>query len=232
MKRCKALFAVFGVLLIFVTGCASTGGSQSSQAGLFREKTLQANGYGQFEDSGRVNVNDRWLYAQQSAKLNAYRGLAHQLYYESLGENKTVGSQVVQHEVYRVYLDIYLRNARATDYRTINDSLKTTLALKLTPRFYQCMGGNIAQASQCIQQDGKLPITRLGYNAAETRTINLACGRGDCSDQFYVKGFSKKRGSVDRALLNTGLYDVQWTVNTGLRILFNYLLINGFVNAL
>lgn len=231
MRLGKTLFAVFGLLLIF-TGCASTGGSKTGQAEPFSEKTMQASGYGQFDDSGRLSVNYRWLSAEQSAKLNAYRGLAHQLYYEPLGGNKTVGSQVMSHEVYRVYLDTYLRNARASDYRTVKDSLKTTLELKLTPRFYQCMGGDVDQTSRCIQEDGKLPITRLGYNAAETRTVNLACGRGDCSDQFHVKGFSKNRGAVDSALLETGFYDVQWTVNTGLRILFNYLLVNGFVNAL
>ena len=230
MKRSKTLFAVFVSLSVLV-GCASHGGTQTA-AVPDREKTLQADGYSQFDDSGRLSVNYRWLSAQQSSKLNAYRGLAHQLYYEPLGGNKTVGSQVMNHEVYRVYLDIYLRNARASDYRTVKDNLKTTLELKLTPRFYQCMSGDVAQASRCIQEDGKLPFTRIGYKTATTRSVNLACGASDCSDQFHVKGFSKHHHAVDNALLNTGMYDVEWTVNTGLRVLVNYLLINGFANAL
>lgn len=195
-------------------------------------KTLVADGYSRFDDSGRLNVNHRWLSAQQVAKLNAYRGLADQLYYEPLDKNKTVGSQVISHEVYRVYLDIYLRSAQATDYRTVQDSLKTTLKLTLTPRFYQCMRGDVVRAKQCIQEDDKLAYSRLGYKTAYTTSANLACGTIDCSDQFAVGGFSKDRNPVDGFLLNVGLYDMEWIANTGARTLFNQLLIEGFINAL
>jgi hypothetical protein len=211
-----------------VSGCSGL----QRQGSVISDKVLVASGYSRFDDSGRLKVNDRWLSAQQVAKLNAYRGLADQLYYEPVGENKTVGSQVIKHEVYRVYLDTYLREARASDYRTVKDSLKTTLELKLTPRFYQCMGGDEAQAGRCLQEDGKLAFTRLGYKTATTTSANLACGATDCSDQFHVSGFAKRRNLVDDLLLDAGFYDVEWTINTGARTLFNYLLINGFVNAL
>ncbi len=230
MKRGNWLIIVFWLTLV-LTGCASNGAEQGAVAIPNDGKVLQAHGYSQFDDSGRLNVKQRWSSAQQSAKLNAYRSLAHQLYYESLPGNKTVGSQIIGDEVYRVYFDTYLRQARASDYRAVKDSLKTTVELKLTPRFYQCMGGDVVQANRCIQEEGKLPMTRLGYNAAETRTVNLACGTRDCSDQFYVKGFSNKRNAVDDVLLDYGFYDVEWTANMGLRILLNYLLINGFLNA-
>lgn len=229
MNPGKSLIVVFCLALVSV-GCASKGGARGELAIPASGKVLQAHGYSRFDDSGRLGVNHRWLSAQQSAKLNAYRALAHQLYYEPLPGNKTVGSQIIADEIYRVYFDIYLRQARASDYRAVKDSLKTTLELKLTPRFYQCMGGDVVQANRCIQEDGKLTMTRLGYNAAETRTVNLACGTRDCSDQFYVKGFSKSRNAVDDVLLDAGFYDVEWTANMGLRILLNYLLINGFLN--
>jgi hypothetical protein len=166
------------------------------------------------------------------AKLNAYRSLADQLYYESLGNNKTVGSQVVQSEVYRVYLDTYLRNAQAVDYLTVKNSLKATLQLKLTPRFYQCMSSDLVGARQCLQEDDKLAFTRIGYKTASVSSKNLACAQLDCSDQFFVKGFSKDRNVVDDAMLDAGFYDLEWTVNTGARTLFNYLLTYGFLNAL
>lgn len=225
----KALFTALG-LITLLAGCASNGAQRNVQWN--QSKVLSASGYSRFDDSVQLNVSERWLSAQQQAKLSAYRELAERLYYEPLGENTTVGSQVMSHEVYRVYLDIYLRDARASDYRTVRDSLKTTLQLKLSPRFYQCMSGDAAQAQRCIQEDGKLPFTRLGFQPAATRSVNLVCGASDCSDQFHVKGFSKKRGVVNNALLDTGFYDVEWTVNTGLRVLFNYLLIYGFANAL
>lgn len=231
MKRGKTLFTVLGLVLV-LAGCAGNSVKQADRAMPAGDKVVRASGFSRFDNSGRLNVNHRWLSAQQQAKLSAYRGLADQLYYEPLGGNKTVGSQVVSHEVYRVYLDTYLRGARSSDYRAVSDSLKTTLELKLTPRFYQCMSGDEEQANRCIQEDGKLALTRLGFKPATTTSLNFACAASDCSDQFHVGGFSRDRRGVNGALLNAGFYDVEWTVNTGVRILLNYLLINGFINVL
>ena len=227
MKRIKSVLAVVWMAIVMI-GCSNLRTKDNGDL----SKSLEATGYARFNDSGKLAVNHRWLSAQQVAKLNAYRGLADQLYYEPLGDNKTVGSQVISHEVYRVYLDVYLRSAQATDYQTVKDSLKATLKLPLTPKFYACMRGDIVQTKQCIQEEDKLAFTRLGYNTALTTSANLACGTVDCSDQFAVAGFSNNRNPVDGFLLDVGLYDSEWIVNTGARVLFNKLLITGFVNAL
>ncbi|MDD2761348.1 MAG: hypothetical protein PHH11_13790 [Methylomonas sp.] len=229
MKGSKVLL---GVLMLALTGCSSIKSRDHANAVPANEKTLTASGYSQLEDNGGRNFSQRWSSAQQASHLNAYRGLAEQLYSEPVGGHDTVGFRVVSHEAYRVYLDTYLRQARAADYRAVQDNLRSTLELKLTPRFYQCMGGDVAYVNQCIREDGKLPFTRIGNKTAASMRINLACGAPDCSDQFHVQGFSKSRNVVDGAMLDTGFYDLQWTVNTGVRILFNYLLLNGFVNAL
>jgi hypothetical protein len=229
MKTFRIICWVLMVLIL--NGCASVGGEVAEvvpSAG----KTLRATGYSRFDDSGELAVNQRWLQAQQAAKLDAYRGLADLLYQEKLGNQTTVGAQVMRDEVYRVYLDSYLREARAADYRTVRDSLKTTLELHLSPRFYQCMSGDTASISQCLQEDNKLAFTRLGYKTATVTSANLACGARDCSDQYYVAGFSKKPSAVDDTLLEAGLYDVEWIANTGLRTILQYLLINGFYSAL
>jgi hypothetical protein len=228
MKAFKTICWVLMVLAL--NGCAAVGDKHAdvSSAG----KTLRATGYSRFDDSGKLAVNQRWLQAQQAAKLDAYRGLADLLYQEKLGNQTTVGAQVMRDEVYRVYLDSYLREARAADYRTVRDSLKTTLELHLSPRFYQCMSGDTVLAGQCLQEDNKLAFTRLGYKTATVTSANLACGARDCSDQYYVSGFSKKPNVVDDTLLEAGLYDVEWIANTGLRTIFQYLLINGFYSAL
>ena len=225
------LFMSMMMLNLMLIGCA--GSREPITINNMTDKTLMASGYSQFADVGVMQtVNQRWLSAQQTAKLNAYRSLADQLYYEPLGNNKTVGSQVVLNEVYRVYLDTYLRNAQAIDYLTVKNSLKATLQLKLTPRFYQCMGADLADARQCLHEDDKMAFTRIGYKTATTTSNNLACGQMDCSDQLYVKGFSKDQNVVDGALLDAGFYDTEWTINSGARGLFNYLLIYGFLNAL
>ncbi len=226
----KPLYSLVCLAALFLCGCSSVEHRRVSN-GQATEKILKADGYSRFGDVGQYKLNQRWLSAQQMAKLNAYRGLADQLYYEPLGQNKTVGSQVMQHEVYRVYLDTYLREARATDYQTLQENLKTTLQLKLTPRFYRCMT-DISMASQCLREDNKSSFTRLGYKTASTGVVNMACGMPDCSDQLSVSGFSRERNGVDDALLGLGFYDVEWTLNTGARTFFNYLLINGFMNAL
>jgi hypothetical protein len=226
----KPLTTMMMLATLMILGCAQVGSRDSIAV---TDKTLVASGYSQFADVGVLQkVNQRWLSAQQVAKLNAYRSLADQLYYESLGNNKTVGSQVVQSEVYRVYLDTYLRNAQAVDYLTVKNSLKATLQLKLTPRFYQCMSSDLVGARQCLQEDDKLAFTRIGYKTASVSSKNFACAQLDCSDQFFVKGFSKDRNVVDDAMLDAGFYDLEWTVNTGARTLFNYLLTYGFLNAL
>jgi len=219
-------------LILGLSACAGNNSKHSAETMAFSEKMIQANGYSRFNDSSQLNVGHRWLSAQQAAKTNAYRALAEQLYYEPLGKHTTVGLQVMRHEVYRTYLDIYLRNARASDYRTTKDRLKTTLALKLTPRFYQCMAGDVAQTQHCINEDGKLAVTRLGYKSATVRSMNMACATSDCSDQFHVKGFSRRQGAINDTLLDNGFYDLEWTVNSGLRILFNYLLTYGFTEVL
>lgn len=232
MKR-TALWILVGLAVCVLAGCSSLGGKADSAAALpVAGKTLRATGYSRFEDSGNVPVNQRWLMAQQAAKLDAYRGLAEQLYQETLDGQKTVGSQVMSDEAYRVYFDTFLREARAADYRTVKDSLKATLELNLTPRFYRCMSGDTVVVNQCLQADNKLAFTRLGFKPATTTSANLACGARDCSDQFYVQGFSKDRNPVDDALLDAGLYDVEWAAHTGANVFGRYLLFKGFFNGL
>ncbi len=227
MKAYKTILLL--MMLSVVAGCAAVGGKSAEAPPV--EKTLRASGFSRFDDSSSV-ASQRWLQAQQAAKLDAYRDLADLLYQEKLPNQTTVGAQVMRNEAYRVYLDGYLREARATDYRAVKDSLKTTLELKLSPRFYRCMAGDKVAVNQCLEEDNKMAFTRLGYKAASVTSANLGCGARDCSDQFYVQGFSKRPNVVDDTLLDAGLYDVEWTANTGLRTIFQYLLINGFYSAL
>lgn len=226
MKRMVLLILMMAV---FGGGCASIDSKSVVSAD---SKTLSASGYSRFDESGNVPVNQRWLMAQQAAKLDAYRGLSDLLYKEPLDGQKTVGSQVMSDEAYRVYLDTYLRGARAVDYRTVKDTLKATLSLKLTPRFYRCMAGDAAVVGQCLQDDNRLPFTRIGYKPATMASVNMACGNRDCSDQLYVQGFSKDRNPVDNALLNVGFYDLEWTAHTGADVFSRYLLFQSLINGL
>lgn len=231
MKR-TSLWILLGLSACLLAGCSSLGNKTDTVSVPVVDKTLQATGYSRFDDVGQTSANQRWLKAQQAAKLDAYRGLAASLYKEALVGQKTVGSQVMNDEAYRVYLDTYLREARAVDYRTVRDTLKTTLELKLTPRFYRCMSGDVGVVNQCLQEDNKLAFTRIGNKPATVTSANLACGSRDCSDQYYVQGFSKDRNVVDDALLDVGLYDVEWAAHTSVNVIGRYILFQGFLNGL
>lgn len=220
----RTMLLGWGLILM---GCASPAKQAFIEA---HEKVLVAEGYGRFNDA--LQFKQRWLTTQQIAKLNAYRGLADQLYDEPLADHTTIGSKVISHEAYRIYLDAFLREARASDYRTVKDSLKVSMTLTLTPKFYQCMSGDQLQIQRCLREDQKMDFSRLGYRPATKTTVNLACAQRDCGDQFHVKGFSLQTNPVNDTLLDAGLYDRQWMVNTSARLLFNHLLIDVFYNAL
>jgi outer membrane protein FlgP len=204
------VWVLSGLLLAGLSGCAGTGGSDVSAV---KPKSLRASGFSRLDDT-QTPFDRMWMQAQQAAKLSAYRSLADSLYQETLEGGKTVGSQVMSDEAYRVYVDTYLREARAVDTRNLKDSLKTTLELNLTPRFFRCMSGNVEVVRLCLQADHKSALTRLGLNQAKTTMANLACGVRDCSDQLSVQGFTTQRNPVDDALLNAGLYDAEWSLST------------------
>ncbi len=229
----RSFCIIVGLALSVLAGCSSLGGKPAALANQNTSiKTLRANGFSQLEETPNLPANHSWLMAQNAAKSDAYRNLADQLYTEALDRQNTVGTQVMKDEAYRVYLDIYLREARAVDYRTVQDTLNATMELNLTSRFYRCMSGDKVIVKQCLQEDNKLPLTRLGNRPAMTSTVNLACGTRDCGEQYYVQGFSKERNPVDNVLLNVGMYDLEWDAHTGAslfaRLFFLQEAIHGF----
>jgi hypothetical protein len=214
MKQ-SVLWVLISLMLVGLGGCASSGGNSVNTA---KAKSLRASGYSRLEADKQTPFDQMWLKAQQAAKLSAYRSLAESLYLEALEDDKTVGSQVMSDEAYRIYVDTFLREARAVDTRNLKDALKTTLELNLTPRFYRCMSGDSGVVKLCLQADNKSALTRLGLNSTKTTMANLACGVRDCSDQLSVQGFATQRNPVDNVLLSAGLYDVEWSASTSVGI--------------
>ena len=191
------------------------------------DKVLLASGYSALRFFPQLTQVQNQYAVEQSAKLNAYRALAKQIYREQLFEDRVVADQVIKDEAYRIYLDLFLREARVVESRSIADQYKIALELTLTPRFYQCFSATVAVVSQCLQEDNKIPFTRIGYNKAPMSTVNLACL--DCGDQLSIAGFSKEKHMLDRALLSAGLYDAEWTVNMGIKIMLRYFYLSEFV---
>lgn len=210
------------LLLLFCSAC-STLPLKSEQVKILPDKTLQANGFAIIKNTDGQSFTQQWVTAKQEARLHAFRELATQMYKEVLPGGSTVGGNVIKDESYRIYVDMFLRNARSVDYQSVRDRAKVTLSLTLNQEFYRCMDGDLSTVAQCIQGMHKSTLTRLGSKEARVETRNLSCQSSDCIDQFYVAGFSKEPSAVDDALLDAGLYDSEWMMNTGGSLLGRYL---------
>ena len=226
------LRVLLSISVIILAACSSTTKTldytlMPDSADFVADKVLLASGYSVLRFFPQLTPVQNQYAIEQSAKLNAYRALAKQIYTEQLFEGRVVADQVMKDEVYRIYLDLFLREARVVESRVIADQHKILLELTLTPRFYQCFSATATVVSQCLQEDNKIPFTRIGYNKAPISTVNLACL--DCADQLSVAGFSKEKHALDRALLSAGLYDAEWTVNMGVKIMLRYFYLSGFV---
>jgi outer membrane protein FlgP len=219
-------------LCCLLTGCASVINKDQTQASNPTDaKVLRVTTYSRFDDSESLSIGQRWLKAQQNTKIEAYRALATQLYKQELPGAKTVGAKVTENEAFRIYLDVFLRDARAIDYRTVNDTLSGTFEISLSPRFYQCMSGKLETVSQCLEDDHKLQMTRLGFRNAYKTSANLACEARDCSDLLQIKGYADEHNGFDNALLDAGLYDGEWGAHTGLSLFGRLMLFQGLVRG-
>ncbi len=184
------------------------------------DKILHAKGYRKIQNTPRLSSIQNQLFIEQAAKLNAYRELAKQLYNEKLTSNLLVANQVIKDEAFRIYLDLFLREARVVESKFIADQKSVVLALRLTPRFYHCVSSTVSQVKRCLGEDNKIQFTRIGYQQAPLTTVNLSCS--DCSSQLSVSGFSKEKNAFDRGLLDLGLYDAQWVGNMGVAAAIRY----------
>ena len=232
MKK-LTLRVLLSISVIMLTACSSLttkpqdSTSTSDSTVIVADKVFQASGYSTLRSQPQLTQVQNQYAVEQKAKLNAYRDLALQIYREKLFDGRIVADQVIEHEAYRIYLDLFLREARVMESRHIADQQKVALELNLTPRFYQCFSATVAGVMQCLREDNKVPFTRVGYQKVPVSTLNLACS--DCADQLSIAGFSKEKNSVDSALLNVGLYDSQWMVDMGVKLLLNYLYLSQIV---
>jgi hypothetical protein len=189
-------------------------------------KVLRAKGYADLGRLAHLTDAQNQIVAEQNAKINAYRELARQLYKENLASNLVVADQVIKEESFRVYLDLFLREARLVDSKLNANQKRVVLTLVLTPRFYHCISSTVARVESCLREDDKVQFTRIGYQRALESTVNLSCS--DCSSQLSVSGFSKEKSALDKALLDVGMYDSQWGGNMAVTTAIRYLYFSRF----
>ncbi len=209
-------------LSLINSGCSHTGRAKNDNS---IRKTLTVYGSGATDSS--KNNQQQTFYLQHNARADAYRQLAARLFTEPLNNDKTVAEQIIANEQYRIYLDTFLREAKISEDQAIGNHYFMKVSLPIPERFYQCMSGDALTIKQCLKEDNKLPITRTGYYSSNVKQVNLACLTIDCSDQFHIKGFIRNRNAVDQKLLNAGLENSQWWLNTSSRILMNFYLLKA-----
>ncbi len=176
------------------------------------DKVLTAQGYSRMQSLTHLTKKQNQFALEQAATINAYRRLAKRLYQEDLTKGLLVADQVIKAEAFRIYLDLYMRQAKVIESKMIQDQKNVKLALVLTPRFYNCLSTSIEKVSTCLREDGKVLYTRIGYQQAPVSTVNISCL--DCLSQLSVSGFSKEANVIDNALLNMGFYDLNWVGNS------------------
>ena len=213
------LRVLFVLGLITLTACSSVATQKQHSLAY---KTLEASGYSQLSNKPQLSKKQNRYATEQIAKLNAYRELARQLYSEKLVNGISVAEQVIKNESFRIYADLFLREAKIKNTIIFSNQKRIDLELSLSPRFYYCFSTTVDVVNQCLKQDNKVSFTRVGYKQVPVQAVNLDCVYTDCARQLSVSGFSKKKNSFDSAMLDYGLYDSEWTINMALKTVLRY----------
>ncbi len=195
-----------------LVACSSVSTKSDKMSVKIADKVLTAQGYSRIHKLLYLTEKKNQFALEQVATINAYRGLAKRLYKERLTKGLSVADQVIKAEAFRIYLDLYMRQAKVIESKMIRDQKNVKLALVLTPRFYSCLSTTVEKVSTCLREDGKIQYTRIAYQQASVSTVNISCS--DCASQLSVSGFSKEANVIDNALLNMGFYDLNWVSNS------------------
>lgn len=184
------------------------------------DKVLYAKGFSRIYNQAHLSQIQNKFAVEQAATINAYRELAKQVYSEPLPGGIIVADQLIKHDNFRVYLDLFLRDAKVKKSDNMMGRKSVELALALTPRFYHCVSTTQSRVSECLREDDKIPFTRIGYQQAPVSTVNISCS--DCGSQLSVAGFSKQKNPLDRGMLSVGLYDSEWLGNMAVSTMIRY----------
>jgi hypothetical protein len=220
MNRNNALFGLC-LFILGLSGCASL-----SQPVAETNVKLSVSGQAKILNNPRQSALQRRYQAEQQAAINAYRRLAALLFQQIVKPDVSVADQVLQNEMFRLYVDTFLREAEI--HRDTNRNYShVELNLTIHNRFRRCMS-NLAAVQNCLREENKIPFSRIGYREAMQKFVNLHCQVPDCSGQFSIAGFRRENSVVNKALLHAGLYDVEWLLNTTAQIAARYFLLTEF----
>lgn len=136
------------LLAVALSGCAGNGlfnnkeqGQPQAQERDFEPIVVRVSGFGTYENvaTDRPNTRKR-LMARRASQLDAYRNLAERVYGTVVYGSSTVSDFVSRSDMFRTYVDSYIRGAKLVAVNEHSDGvIETVMELKLEPRFRECV---------------------------------------------------------------------------------------------
>lgn len=127
------------LLAMMLAACAAHQG-QDTQEDAPEPIIVRVSGFGTYEDVAADRHNPRKrLLARRASQLDAYRNLAERVYGTVIFGSSTVNDFVLRNDMFRAYVDSYIRGAEklaVTEHR--DGVIETVLELKLEPQFQAC----------------------------------------------------------------------------------------------
>ncbi|MFL1405762.1 LPP20 family lipoprotein [Marinobacter sp. M1N3S26] len=132
------------LLIVALSGCASNSqyeGQSQNGSDNFEPIIVRVSGYGTYEHVATDRPNPRKrLMARRASQLDAYRNLAERVYGTVIYGSSTVSDFVAHSDMFRTYVDSYLRGAKLVDIQEHDDGvIETVMELKLERRFRECV---------------------------------------------------------------------------------------------
>ncbi len=129
-------------LIVALAGCAPLGGHrQAAEEPQLEPITVRVSGFGTYEapSKDRLSTQKR-LMARRASQLDAYRNLAERVYGTVIYGSSTVNDFVLRSDVFRAYVDSYIRGAKLVAVNEHSDGVvESVMELKLEPRFRACV---------------------------------------------------------------------------------------------
>ena len=149
------------VLVFSLAACSPTGGFRSdgdtAQATELEPITVRVSGLGTYENVGADRSDTRKrLMARRASQLDAYRNLVERVYGTVVYGSSTVNDFVLRSDMFRTYVDSYIRGAKLVAVNEHSDGVfETVMELKLEPRFRACVA---KVADDQVQDLGPIPM--------------------------------------------------------------------------